>query len=186
MRTAPTRSGHPRWRGLAAAIGVLVAMGLVAPLPAAAEWTTPVNLSAAGQNASSHQVAVDADGDAVFTWLRSDGAHQRVQERARSAAGALSAVQTLSAQGQNASVPQVAVDADGDAIFTWVRSDGANTRVQTRARSAAGALSAVQTLSGQGQNAFNPQGAVDADGDAVFTWQRSDGTNSRIQASAGP
>ena len=95
------------------------------------------------------QVAVDADGDAVFTWRRSDGTDYRVQARMRSAAGALSAVQTLSASGQSAVTPQVAIDPDGDAVFTWWRSDGANLRVQARARSAAGALSGVQTLSGR-------------------------------------
>jgi hypothetical protein len=80
MDTAPTSSGHPRWRGLAVALGALLATGLVAPALAAAEWTTPVNLSEAGQNATFPQVAVDADGDAVFfTWVRSDGTDFRVQ-----------------------------------------------------------------------------------------------------------
>ena len=71
-------------------------------------------------------------------------------------------------------------------MFTWLRSDGANRRVEARTRSAAGALSAVQLLSGRRQHAFDAQVAVDADGDAVVTWQRSDGTNDRVQASAGP
>ena len=95
-------------------------------------------------------------------------------------------MQTLSGQGQNASSPQVAVDTDGDAVFTWLRSDGANQRVQARARSAAGVLSAVQTLSGPGQNALGPQVAVDADGDAVFTWRRSDGANTGSRRGPAP
>jgi hypothetical protein len=158
---------------------VVVVGLLVAPLSHAA-WTAPVNLSAANQNASRPQVAVDADGDAVFTWRRFDGSGTfccfRAQARARSAAGTLSAVQTLSSAGQNAAEPQVAVDADGDGVFTWRRFDGANSRVQARARSAAGTLSAVQNLSDPGGNAHAPQVAVDADGDAVFTWARYDGT----------
>ena len=141
-------------------------------------------LSPSGQDASGPQVAVDVDGDAVFTWLRFDGANVRVQARARSAAGALSAVQTLSDAGQNAFDPHVAVDASGDAVFAWTRSDGANDRVQARARSAAGVLSAVQTLSDAGQGAFSPQVAVDASGDAIFAWGRSDGANDRVQARA--
>ena len=96
-------------------------------------------------------VAIDDDGDAVFTWQRFDGANNRIQALARSAAGALSAVQTLSDAGQNAFNPQVAIDADGDAVFTWERFDGTNIRVQARTRSAAGALSPVQTLSAPGR-----------------------------------
>jgi hypothetical protein len=152
-------------------------------------------LSKSGQNASQPQVAVDAVGDAVLTWERFDGSNpgvccDRVQTRARSAAGSLSSVQALSNAGQSASVPQVAVDADGDAVFTWRRSDGSSPTccrlVEARTRSAAGTLRPFTTLSDQGQDAFFPQVGVDADGDAVVTWQRFDGTNNRVQASAGP
>src|SRR4051812_18977958 len=83
--------------------------------------------------------------------------------------GFLSAVQTLSDAGQSALFPQVAVDADGDAVFTWRRDDGSGNfccfRAQARARSAAGTLSAVQTLPTGGRDAFDPHVAVDPDGD---------------------
>jgi hypothetical protein len=142
-------------------------------------------LSPSGYNAFQSQIAVDADGDAVFTWTRSAaGTIDRIQTRARSAAGTLSPVQTLSNPGQNAGFAQVAVDADGDAVVTWTRSDGTNDRVQARARSAAGTLSPVQTLSTGGQNASQPHVGVDTGGDAVFSWQRSDSTNERVQARA--
>ena len=146
------------------------------------------NLTLPGQNGSRPDVAVDADGDAVFTWVQfggqSDGA---LLARARSAAGGLSAQQTLSASGNLSAVPQVAVDANGDAVFAWERKDGSLiSRAQARARSAAGTLSPVQTLSTGGQNALGAQVAVDATGDATVTWQRSDGTRQRVQASVGP
>jgi hypothetical protein len=166
-------------------------VGLLVPTLAGAEWTAPVNLSASGQDAFGPQVAVDDTGDAVFTWTRFDGTNSRVEARARSAAGTLSSVQTLSKSGQDASGPQVAVDANGDAVLTWTRSDGSNPgvccdRVQARARSAAGTLSSVQPLSDPGQNAFGPQVAVDTDGDAVFTWARSDGRTSGSRPGRAP
>jgi hypothetical protein len=141
-------------------------------------------LSPNGQNAIQARVAVDADGDAVFVWTRSDGTNDRIQARARSAAGTLSPVQTLSPAGQNAGFPRVAVDPAGDAVFVWTRSDGTNDRIQARARSAAGTLSPVQTLSQGGQDASQPYVGVDTDGDAVVSWERSDGTNARAQARA--
>jgi hypothetical protein len=171
-----------RRRRLLVSLVVMALVGGVAPTVAGAAWTAPATLSAAGQKALDPQVAVDANGNAVFTWRRFDGTNWRVQARARSAAGALGALQTLSAAGQNANSSQVAVDTQGDAVFTWRRFDGTNWRVQARARSAAGVLSPVQNLSAPGQNGFGPQVAVDADGDAVFTWQRPDGTQWRIQA----
>jgi hypothetical protein len=44
-------------------------------------------------------------------------------------------------------------------------------------------LSPPQTLSGAGQNASEPQVAVDPNGNAVATWGRSDGT---IEAAIRP
>ena len=144
-------------------------------------------LSSPGENASGPQVAVDDDGDAVFTWARSDGTDQRIEARARSAGGALSTVQTLSDAGQDAGAPQVAIDDDGDAVFVWERVDNSgNKRIQARKRSAAGVLGVVQTLSNGGQDAQFAQVAIDDDGEAAATWQRFDGAHDRAQAASGP
>jgi hypothetical protein len=139
-------------------------------------------LSAAGQNAFNPQVAMDPDGNAVVVWQRYDGTRYRIQARRRTASGSLSAVKTLSEAGQNASDPQLAVDPDGNAVVVWIRSDGANYRIQARRRTAAGSLSAVQTLSPAGQNADSPQVAVDRNGRALVVWSRYDGAIFRIQA----
>jgi hypothetical protein len=173
-----------RARGFWASLCALLAGGLLAPTLAGA-WTPPVNLSEPGQNASFPQVAVDGAGDAFFTWVRSDGTNSRIQAVERSASGILSHVQTLSSPGQDAFDPQVAVDTAGEAVFVWRRYDGTSDRIQARARSTAGILSPVQTLSSSGQHASDPQVAVRrGTGDAVFAWRRSDGTNFRIQARA--
>jgi hypothetical protein len=162
-------------------VPLLVGLGL--PTSAAA-WTAPFDLSDAGQNADVPQVAIDDAGDAVFVWQRSDGTNMRIQARERPAAGTPSPVVDLSPTGQDARFPQVDVDNTGDAVFVWERFDGTNWRIQAGARSATGLLTAVQTISRSGQDARNPQVAVDPDGDAVITWQRFDGTNRRIQAVA--
>ena len=173
-------------QGLAVVTASLL-VGAVAAAPASAVWTAPVDLATTGELTSvdlqAAQVAIDAEGDAVFVWYRSDGLDVgRIKTRTRSADGTLSAIQTLSGVSQQVGSPQVAVDADGDAVFAWYRYDGANYRIQARARSADGILSAVQTLSPAGQSAFEPQVAVDADGDAVFAWSRPDGADYRVQA----
>jgi hypothetical protein len=114
---------------------------------------------------------MDPLGTASFAWVRSDGANDLIQERSRSPAGALSDIHYLSAAGQPAQGPQVAVDGDGDAYFVWRRRDNSfNFIVQTRKRSPDGSLSAVQNLSAAGQTAFSPQVGVDPDGNAYFTW----------------
>jgi hypothetical protein len=166
---------------LAATVFGVLLIGLLVPTLALAMWTTPVELSAAGQDAFHPQVAVDADGDAVFVWRRSDGTKQRIETVTRTADGALSPVRRISKGGQDAVEPHVGVDQDGNAVFAWTRFDGTNDRVQTRTLSAGGTLGAIQSISPGGQNAAEPEVAVEADGDAVFVWRRSDGVNQRIE-----
>jgi hypothetical protein len=142
-------------------------------------------------------VAVDGSGDAVFKWERRVGAAlcggqacQRIQARGRSAGGVLSPIQTLSVSGQDADEGALDVDSAGNAGFVWRRPDGTSDchgapcdRIQARFRSAAGALSAIETLSASGGDAIQPQVGVDPDGgfdpataDAFAVWERYDGT----------
>ena len=142
-------------------------------------------ISPPGKQSFDPNVGVDANGDAVLVWRSSQSTAVRVQTRARSALGTLTSIQTLSGQNGSTGEPEVAVDDGGDAVFTWRRSVTGVQRIETRVRSAAGVLSAnVQQLSPAGQSAFQPHVGVDTDGDAVYTWQRSDGTNTRIQSRA--
>src|SRR5207248_1236013 len=84
------------------------------------------NLSKAGQDAEESQVAVDPKGNAMVVWGLFDGANWRIQARRRSASGTLSSVRTLSQAGQDAELPEVAVDPGGNATVVWQRSDGSN------------------------------------------------------------
>ena len=97
------------------------------------------------------------------------------------AAGVLSAIRTLSVAGADAYPGDVAVDPAGNATFAWYRYNGTEYVIQTRAVSAAGVPSAVQTISDPGEFAYQPEVGVDAAGNAVFAWYRSDGSNWRVQ-----
>lgn len=128
-------------------------------------------LSTAGADASKPDVGVDADGDAVFAWQKSDGTHTRIQERALAAAGTLSVTRTNSAAGGDATAARVAVDPDGDSVATWQRLDGARSRIQARFRWSADAYGAVATLSDAAHDAVAPAIGIDPGGNAVLAWQ---------------
>jgi hypothetical protein len=71
------------------------------------------------------------------------------------AQGTFSGVDRLSAAGQNAKSPDVAMDPGGNSVLVWEnRSTGS---IQARVRSAAGALTATQTLSDVGQAVSRPR-----------------------------
>jgi hypothetical protein len=139
------------------------------------------NLSAGGGDADNPQLAIDPAGNVHFTWVRSNGTDTIVQTRRLSAAGTWSPMQGLSDPGQDATTPQLAVDPAGNVNFTWLRSNGANMVVQARRRSLAGTFAPVQRLSAPGQDASDPQVAVDPDGNAHFAWERFNGANHIVQ-----
>ena len=90
----------------------------------------------------------------------------------------------VSTSGQDASAPRMAENGAGKAVLIWQRSDGANDRIQVRARAASGSLGPIRTVSAPGRDAAAPQVAIDGEGDAVLTWLRFDGTNWRAQGRA--
>ena len=142
-------------------------------------------LSRAGHDARLPEIAVSTNGRAVVVWEeRFNGATRQVQARTLSAAGVLGPIQTLSQAGHDAYLPEVAVDADGDAVVVWKRW-GSDRRVQARTLSATGVLGPIQTLSppaslGPESTDNGPKVAVDRLGHAVVVWRNDD--NFRVQA----
>jgi PKD repeat protein len=158
--------------------------------PAGGAFSAPADLSIFGGDAIAPQVAIDADGNAVAVWARFDGTTRVVQIATRPRDGTFGLPGALSPAGGEARAPQVAVSPGGDIVVAWQRSDGANTIVQAVARRAGAGFGATADLSAPGQDAIEPQVGIDADGDAVAAWQRSDGMNTIVQGAghdaAGP
>ena len=134
-------------------------------------------LSGVGGRAFAPRLAVDDAGNATFVWVRCDDSCL-VQTRTRLADGALSPVQRLSvAAADDAASPDVAVDADGNAVFVWVHARGTTEAVHTRSRAVDGDLSPVKALSQQW--ATHARVALDPQGNAAFVWRQANG---KIQA----
>jgi len=75
-------------------------------------------------NANNPQIAMSADGDAIAVWNQSDGT--RVNIRANRFDGSTWGAAELieSDDAGNANNPQIAMNADGDAIAVWNQFDG--------------------------------------------------------------
>ena len=81
-------------------------------------------------NCSGEQLAVAPDDTVIVVWDRSDGSHNRIQARTIAADGTPGTTQTLSAAGQDALAPLIAIDSVGKATVSWERWDGSDYRVQ--------------------------------------------------------
>ena len=174
-------------KGRCLAWGVATGAITLAMAPSASAWSGPITLSVATQDARDPQAAVDDQGDAVFAWTKFNGAEDRIQTRARSAAGPRSGIDTLSPPDRNCTQPAVDIDADGDAVYVWTNDDGTGrTRIQLRTRSASGTYGPIQDLSDPSNGASEPDVAVTDSGAAAIVWRRYDGTHHRIQTTFLP
>jgi len=91
----------------------------------------PQDLSATDQDAFEPQVAIAPDGATTVTWRRSSGINSIIQAATRPAGqNTFGTPQDLSATGQNAGSPQVAIAPDGATTVTWARSNGSNFIIQ--------------------------------------------------------
>lgn len=153
-----------------------------ADLPAGGSWSAATALSAGGATAYAGQLAVNPRGDAVAIWTHSNGTHFIVQIIERPAGGSWGAVTDLSAVGQSALNPQVAINSNGDIAAVWSRNNGTHTIVQSARKISGSTWSAPADLSAIGASASNLQIALSSTGVAIATWERSDGTNTRIQS----
>jgi hypothetical protein len=156
--------------------------------PAGGTFATgvPISKAMSGQFAGLPHVAVGANGDAVAVWEFFDGAENRIQAAIRPAGGTFGDAQTISAAGHSAGNVDVAVDAEGNAIAVWPRSNGTNDLIEAASRPAGGSFGMGVPISDAGQNAGGPHAAFDQSGNALAVWSRSDGTKRRAQASFRP
>ena len=95
----------------------------------------------------------------------------RVQARTISRKRALGPILTLSAAGESAFSPQVAIDADGDAVVAWSRFyQETKLQVQARTISRGGTVGPTRILSTAGMDGAGAQVAINSEGDAVAVW----------------
>jgi hypothetical protein len=146
----------------------------------ATTFSTPIDVSALGQDAENPQVATGPDGTTTITWSRFNGSNNIVQAATRTAnATTFSTPFDLSTTGQDAGNPQVATGPDGTTTINWPRSNGSNTFVQAATRTAnATTFSTPIDVSTTGQDAGSPQVATGPDGTTTVTWS----SNNIVQA----
>jgi hypothetical protein len=158
--------------------------------PPGGAWSAPVDLSAAGRNAEQPQVAVDPAGNAIAVWRRTNGVNWIIQAATRPVLGAWSAPVDVSASGQNAATPQVAIGTGGDALVVFTRTDADGYPIVQAADRPAGAgfvsvFTPAVDLSASQETALNPQVALDPAGNAAAVW-RSDGGATVVKAALRP
>ncbi len=145
-------------------------------------WSAPVNLSAAGRDATGPQVTADPHGIATVVWYRGNEAGNSIVQASRYSGDGWGPPAGLSAVGRNAGDAQIAADTQGVATAVWVRVNDARNVIVQASRYSGGRWGAPADLSAVGRNATTPQVTVDPTGAVTTVWGRGNGLNTIIQA----
>jgi phage terminase large subunit-like protein len=95
--------------------------------------------------------------------------------------GAWGAAQMIEDNTGDANEPQVVVDPSGNAVAIWYQWDGSNyTIYSNRYDALSGMWGTAQAIESNTGGAYDPQVAIDLDGNAVAIWYQRDGSNYTI------
>lgn len=154
--------------------------------PAGGSFGAPQTLSAVGYEARQPRVAMNGSGNAVIVWSLASGLTEKLQAASAGPGGTFGEPVDLTVFTTVASVPQVALDAHGDAIAVWDGWDGSNIRIEDAVRPAGTVFGSPRFLSQSGYNADTPQVAFDSAGDALAVWRFDGSPASTVQADYRP
>ena len=145
-----------------------------------ASWSTPIDLSAAGQNASVPQVAMNDSGQAVAVWVRDNV----IQVATLTFGGSWSFPVDLSASDDTSTNPQIAINDNEQAVVVWRRERGSGCDVQVATLTFGENWSSAISLLALGGDVLSPQVAINALGQVIAVWSRSDGINYLVESAS--
>lgn len=156
-------------------------------LASSQSWGTPQLIESNDSgDASAPRVAIDASGNAVVVFWQFDGARFNIwANRFVASNGTWGTAQLIeNIETGDASAPQVAVNSVGDAVAAFWAHDGSRFGIWANRFSASSNTwaDAEAIESNSGQDAGEPQVAIDPAGNAMVVWPQYDGTRNNIWA----
>ena len=148
-------------------------------------WSSSVVIStAAGSAVDSQQVAMN-NSIAVGVWRHDAGATERIETNTFNT-GSESWEGAVFLSADDASAPQVAVNASSTTVVAWmIQKTKTEIEANMRVSGTAWSSASIKQLSATAQNAANPAVGIDSSGNPVASWSyQFDGTNYKIQASS--
>ena len=155
-------------------------------MPAGGTWQTPVQLAETSYPVSQPRVAIDAHGDAIAVWTTYNGSHDLIDASELPDGGSWQTPVQISGSSEDASQPQVAMNARGDAVVTWTIWTGSTNAIEATELPAGAAWQTPAQISNAGSEDYDTQVAIDEQGNVVAVWQHNDGGQEVVQAAQLP
>jgi hypothetical protein len=143
-------------------------------------WGTAELIEMDAGFASSPQVAVDPNGNAVAVWYQDDGTRYNIWSNRYVAGTGWGTAELIETDNTgDARRPQVTVDPNGNAVAVWKQDDGTYNIWSNRYVAGTG-WGTAELIEMDASYAEDPQVAVDTSGNAVAVWWQNDGTRDNI------
>ena len=149
---------------------------------AGAGWGTAAQIESTGiDNSEGARIVMDAGGNALAVWRKREVTIDIWANRYTAGVGWGTAGRIETDDAGNANNPQLAIDANGNALAVWSQDDGTrNNIVANRYDAVTGWGSAMLVEHDDTGDAADPQISFATNGDAVAVWLQSDGTRGNV------
>lgn len=155
-------------------------------------WALPVNasdnISPEGQDVMDGEVSMDNNGNTLILWRQSDGANTQIfksEYRLGIWTDPVNLADNISPDGKNAFNPTSYLDDSGQSIIVWRQLNNVNRNSIFKAEYRLGVwtypASTADFISNAATNAFDPEVAMDNDGQAIIVWRQLDGLGGNFQ-----
>ncbi|HOO71647.1 MAG TPA: hypothetical protein PK926_07785 [Spirochaetota bacterium] len=132
-------------------------------------------------NALNPCVAIDSQGNAIAVWQQYDSTRFNIwANRYEAGYGWGEAALIESDNTDDATLPRVAVDPDGNAVAVWLQNDATRDNVLSNRYTAGTGWGTPEPLESGTYTAFAPRVAIDSQGRAIALWRQYDGTGFSI------
>jgi len=135
-------------------------------------------------SAAFPQIAVDVNGNALAVWQQVDGGGGNINSiwsNRYTLGSGWGTAMLIETDARPATNPQIAFDANGNALAVWVQFDRSIFHIASNRYTAGngwGTATLVETDDAGG--AYDPQIAIDASGNALAVWSKYDGAHYRV------
>lgn len=128
------------------------------------------------------QLAMDGNGNAMAVWQQPNGGFTGIFASRYVKGSGWGAAQRLDTVANHASDPQLAMDANGNAMAVWYQYDGTTYNIHASRYLNGNGWEASQLIETTTDSAISPQVAMDSSGNAIAVWYQLDSTYTRIFA----
>ena len=163
---------------------MLASLGARSRYDTGGDWSGPVVIDQGEPgNAIRAEIAINRDGDAVAVWEQRDGALRHVSSNRYDVSTGWGVAEYVDfdtdATRETTPRPKIGIDDEGSAIAVWERFNGKRYDIRASRLEDGVWGAAVEIEPANRVDAFRPEMAMDAAGDAVVVWQQFDSSDTR-------